>query len=211
MATPSETPAARDVAATKRSYLFVSAASVVAWLVLVVAVGGATGLSHGASRDAVYAVAGISGLLLCGWLAFLAGLKRRDLGRIERAPERYDRARGDDRPRGRQRLASLGHVRRDQDRQLQERVREGEPVRVDKRADEVGASISFAPVLLVDGDKVLTGPALKGAAVTAKVVGAAKGPKIRGLTYKPKSRQRRRWGHRQQYTTVEITKISAKG
>ena len=34
---------------------------------------------------------------------------------------------------------------------------------------------------------------------------------VLGLTYKPKSRQRRRWGHRQHYTTVEITGISAKG
>jgi large subunit ribosomal protein L21 len=92
----------------------------------------------------------------------------------------------------------------------QERVREGERVRIDKRADAVGASISFAPVLLVDGDQVLTGPALKGATVTATVVGEELGPKIRGLTYKPKTRQRRRWGHRQQYTTVEITSISAK-
>src|ERR1019366_74 len=93
----------------------------------------------------------------------------------------------------------------------QERVREGERVRIDKRPDDVGASISFAPVLLVDGDQVLTGPALKGAAVTATVIGEEKGPKIRGLTYKPKPRQRRRWGHRQQYTTIEITSISAKG
>jgi ribosomal protein L21 len=43
--------------------------------------------------------------------------------------------------------------------------------------------------------------------VSARVVGAAKGPKIRGFTYKPKSRSRRRWGHRQGYTTIEITAI----
>jgi large subunit ribosomal protein L21 len=93
----------------------------------------------------------------------------------------------------------------------QERVEEGQVVRVDKRPDEVGAIIALTPVLVVDGDRVLAGATLGAATVTARVVGAELGPKIRGLTYKPKTRQRRRWGHRQQYTTVEITGISAKG
>ena len=51
---------------------------------------------------------------------------------------------------------------------------------------------------------------LRGSTVTATVVGEAKGPKINGFTYKRRTNQRRRYGHRQQYTTVEITKI-AKG
>ncbi|SRR5579871_3739002 len=91
----------------------------------------------------------------------------------------------------------------------QERVEEGQVVRVDRRPDDVGATLTFSPVLVVDGERVLAGAALKGAEVTGTVLGAELGPKIRGLTYKPKTRQRRRWGHRQQYTTVEITKISA--
>ena len=41
--------------------------------------------------------------------------------------------------------------------------------------------------------------------MTARVVGEAKGPKIVGFTYKNKTNQRRRWGHRQHYTTIEIT------
>ncbi|HEV3212649.1 MAG TPA: 50S ribosomal protein L21 [Acidimicrobiales bacterium] len=93
----------------------------------------------------------------------------------------------------------------------QERVEEGQVLRVDKRPDEVGATVSLTPVLVVDGDRVLAGASLEGATVTATVLGAELGPKIRGLTYKAKTRQRRRWGHRQQYTTVEITGISAKG
>jgi large subunit ribosomal protein L21 len=92
----------------------------------------------------------------------------------------------------------------------QERVTEGQLVRVDKRAEENGAVIEFEPVLLVDGDSVLAGPALKGAKVTATIVGKESGPKIRALTYKPKSIQRKRWGHRQWYTTVEINKIAPK-
>ena len=47
-----------------------------------------------------------------------------------------------------------------------------------------------------------------GASVTAKVVGEAKGPKITGFTYKNKSNQRKRWGHRQHYATIEITGIT---
>jgi large subunit ribosomal protein L21 len=92
----------------------------------------------------------------------------------------------------------------------QERVTEGQLVRVDKRVEENGAVIEFEPVLLVDGDSVLAGPALKGAKVTATIVGEESGPKIRALTYKAKSIQRKRWGHRQWYTTVEINKITAK-
>ncbi len=92
----------------------------------------------------------------------------------------------------------------------QERVTEGQVVRVDLRPEDIGADVQFEPVLLVDGDSVVAGPALKGATVSAKIIGDEKGPKIRALTYKAKSIQRRRWGHRQKYSTVEILKISPK-
>jgi large subunit ribosomal protein L21 len=92
----------------------------------------------------------------------------------------------------------------------QERVTEGQVVRVDLRSEEVGDSVTFEPVLLVDGDNIVAGPALKGASVSGTIVGDEKGPKIRALTYKSKSNQRKRWGHRQKYSTVEITKISPK-
>jgi large subunit ribosomal protein L21 len=92
----------------------------------------------------------------------------------------------------------------------QERVTEGQVVRVDLRPEEIGADVQFEPVLLVDGDSVVAGPALKGATVSAKIIGDEKGPKIRALTYKAKAIQRKRWGHRQKYSTVEILKISPK-
>lgn len=92
----------------------------------------------------------------------------------------------------------------------QERVTEGQMVRVDKRAEAQGSVIEFKPVLLVDGDNVIAGPALAGAIVTGTIVGAETGPKIRGLTYKAKAIQRRRWGHRQHYTTVQINSIATK-
>jgi large subunit ribosomal protein L21 len=74
-----------------------------------------------------------------------------------------------------------------------------------------GEELVLSPVLVVDGADVRSTPEqLAGASVRARVVGEAKGPKITGFTYKAKTRQRRRWGHRQKYTTVEIVDI-AKG
>ena len=90
----------------------------------------------------------------------------------------------------------------------QYRVAQGERLDVE-RLGATDGDVSFAPVLLVDGDTVLAGPGdLAGAAVTARVVGEAKGPKIRGFTYKNKSNNRRHWGHRQRYATIEITGIT---
>ena len=94
----------------------------------------------------------------------------------------------------------------------QERVAEGQRVRVELLGQPVGAEVSLEPVLVVDGATVLATPAqLAGASVTAKVVGEEKGPKINAMTYKTKSNQRRRWGHRQHYATLEITAITAAG
>ena len=65
--------------------------------------------------------------------------------------------------------------------------------------------------MVVDGDTVLATPdQLDGVTVTGKVIGEAKGPKINGFTYKKRTNQRRRFGHRQRYTVVEITKIATK-
>ena len=88
----------------------------------------------------------------------------------------------------------------------QYRVAEGD--RLDVELLE-GEEVTLTPVMLVDGDAVLATPAQLGSAsVTARVVGEAKGPKIKGFTYKNKSNQRKRWGHRQHYSTIEITGIT---
>ena len=91
----------------------------------------------------------------------------------------------------------------------QEKVAEGQRLDVELLDGEEGAEVTFTPVMLVDGDSVVAKAAdLTGASVSARIVGLTKGPKIRGFTYKNKSRSRRRWGHRQKYTTIEITGIT---
>jgi len=90
----------------------------------------------------------------------------------------------------------------------QYRVEEGQTLDVEKLSDADG-DVALTPVLVVDGETVLATPAeLAGASVTARVVGEAKGPKVTGFTYKAKSHESKRWGHRQSYATIEITSIT---
>ena len=90
----------------------------------------------------------------------------------------------------------------------QTRVAEGDTVEVELLSSDSG-EVTFTPVLLVDGTSVLSRPdELAGVTVAGRVVGQSKGPKITGFTYRAKARGRKRWGHRQKYSTVEITGIT---
>ena len=90
----------------------------------------------------------------------------------------------------------------------QTRVAEGEQVHLELLGGDAN-EVELRPILLVDGDTVLATPdQLKGAAVKGRIVGTAKGPKIDGFTYKRRTNQRRRYGHRQKYSVVEITSIT---
>jgi large subunit ribosomal protein L21 len=90
----------------------------------------------------------------------------------------------------------------------QEKVAEGQQVELELLDGEQGDTVELTPVLVVDGETVLaTADELKGASVTGTIVGTTKGPKINGFTYKRRTNQRRRYGHRQKYTLVEITSI----
>ena len=92
----------------------------------------------------------------------------------------------------------------------QQKVAVGDVIEIDKVAHEVGDSVSLPVLMLVDGDKVTAGAdALGEAAVTVEVLGATKGPKITILKYKNKTGYRKRQGHRQKYTQVKVTDISA--
>ncbi len=91
----------------------------------------------------------------------------------------------------------------------QEKVETGQVLNVELLHADEGSEVTFNPILLVDDDAVMsTNDELAGASVTARVVGEIKGEKIRGFTYKNKTNNRRRWGHRQRYTTIEITEIA---
>jgi large subunit ribosomal protein L21 len=92
----------------------------------------------------------------------------------------------------------------------QYRVEEGEQLEVERLGD--AREVELSPVLVVDGDRVLATPQdLEAAHVSARVVTEARGPKVTGFTYKPKTNNRKRWGHRQRYSVIEITGISVGG
>ena len=92
----------------------------------------------------------------------------------------------------------------------QYRVEEGEQLTVELLA--AAGEVELSPALVVDGDRVLATPQeLEAARVSARVVEEAKGPKVTGFTYKPKTNNRKRWGHRQRYSLIEITGITAGG
>ncbi|HEX9682063.1 MAG TPA: 50S ribosomal protein L21 [Acidimicrobiales bacterium] len=91
----------------------------------------------------------------------------------------------------------------------QYRVAEGDTLEVE-RLGAPDTEVTFTPLLVVDGDAVKATPAQIGdATVSARIVSDAKGRKIRGFTYKNKTNQRKRWGHRQSLSVIEITGITA--
>ena len=91
----------------------------------------------------------------------------------------------------------------------QYKVSNGDVIFVEKLAEEEGATVDFKVVALDnDGDFKVGAPYLEGSKVTGKVVKNGKGKKITVLTYKPKRGEKRKMGHRQPYTKVEISDIS---
>ena len=91
------------------------------------------------------------------------------------------------------------------------RVEEGNQITVDRRKGDAGETVTFDQVLLVaDGVRVRAGaPFVSDAKVTAEIVAHGRGPKIRVFKYKNKTRSRKTRGHRQDETTLKITKIEA--
>ena len=89
-------------------------------------------------------------------------------------------------------------------------VSEGDVLYVEKLGAEVDATVKFDQVLAVlDGENTKIGaPVVEGAAVEAKVVKNGKGKKITVFKYKSKKNEKKKIGHRQPYTKVEITKIA---
>lgn len=93
----------------------------------------------------------------------------------------------------------------------QYRVAEGDVLNVEKLNAEAGSEVVFdeVPTVVNDADVKIGQPVVEGAKVTAKVVEQGKGEKILVFKYKAKSNYRKRQGHRQPFTKVEISKIEA--
>ena len=93
----------------------------------------------------------------------------------------------------------------------QYRVQQGDVIFVEKIDSQAGEAGTFGQVLLVgDGEATKIGaPTVAGAKVEGKVLAQVKGKKIVVYKYKAKKNERKKQGHRQPYTKVEITAINA--
>ena len=92
----------------------------------------------------------------------------------------------------------------------QYRVSEGQTLRVEKLRGNSGDKVTFNEVLLLGGDTPRIGqPLVKGASVAAEITGQDRGKKIVVFKFKRRKNYRRKNGHRQPYTELKITGISA--
>ncbi len=90
----------------------------------------------------------------------------------------------------------------------QYKVSEGDIIFVEKLGVEDGAEYTFDKVLAIGADTLTVGaPYIEGATVAATVVKSGRGKKIYVLKYKSKKNEKKKIGHRQDYTKVQINKI----
>ena len=92
----------------------------------------------------------------------------------------------------------------------QYKVSEGDIIFIEKLEAEEGTTVTFDQVIAVSGNEGLKvgAPTVAGATVTATVVKNGKGKKIYVLKYKAKKNEKKKIGHRQPYTKVQITAIN---
>jgi len=91
----------------------------------------------------------------------------------------------------------------------QYRVEEGQTLLVERLAADEGATVALDPLLFRGDDQILDGDDLAKVSVEAKVVAHERGPKLRVVKFKPKRGYKRRNGHRQELTRIQITTIKA--
>ena len=89
----------------------------------------------------------------------------------------------------------------------QYRVQEGESLLVERLPADDGATVTLQPLLYVDGDNVVDGDDLSKVTVEARIVAHERGPKLRVVKFKPKRGYKRRTGHRQDLSRIEITSL----
>jgi large subunit ribosomal protein L21 len=92
----------------------------------------------------------------------------------------------------------------------QYRVEKGQTLLVERLPDEAGATVALEPILF-RSDDVVFGDALANVRVDARVVEHVRGEKLRVFKFKPKRGYRRRTGHRQDLTRIEVTDIVGPG
>jgi large subunit ribosomal protein L21 len=91
----------------------------------------------------------------------------------------------------------------------QYKVAQGDRLRIEKIGAAVGETVTFDQVLLVGGEALKIGtPLVAGATVTAKVVAQAREKKIIVFKFRRRKNYRRKNGHRQPFTALEITGIT---
>ncbi len=89
----------------------------------------------------------------------------------------------------------------------QYRVEQGQTLLVERLPGDDGDSVSLEPLLFVDGPDVIDGEDLSRVSIEARVVAQERGPKLRVVKFKPKRGYKRRTGHRQNLTRIEVTSI----
>src|SRR3984893_16138225 len=89
----------------------------------------------------------------------------------------------------------------------QYRVERGQSLLVERLRADDGATVALDPLLYVDGSEVVDGGELSKVTVSARVLAHERGPKLRIVKFKPKRGYKRRNGHRQELTRIEIASI----
>ena len=91
----------------------------------------------------------------------------------------------------------------------QYRVEQGQTLTVERLAVAEGADVALEPILYRSDETVFDKAGLKNVKVTAKVLAHVRGEKLRVFKFKPKRGYKRRTGHRQDLTRIEVTEITA--
>jgi large subunit ribosomal protein L21 len=89
----------------------------------------------------------------------------------------------------------------------QYRVERGQTLLVERLAADEGSNVALEPILYRSDDAVFDAAGLKKVKVTAKIVAHERGEKLRVFKFKPKRGYKRRTGHRQELTRIEVTDI----
>ena len=93
----------------------------------------------------------------------------------------------------------------------QYRVQEGQTLLVERLPAADGDTVALTPLLLVDDGDVIDGDDLSKVTVEARIVAHERGPKLRVVKFKPKRGYKRRTGHRQELTRIEVTSLGRSG